>query len=518
MGRTLVAGVALFMASAVYGAAPPFAGLVTRTYTSTDAAQVSDGAALVAVLTVEDMPGRVVDVDVTLDLPHTQASDLDISLVSPNGTTITLTTDNGGANDNVFASVTFDDQAPGTPAPAVRNVTFTDLVAVGTLQPEEALGALAGEPANGPWALVIVDDAGGNSGTLRSWSLTLSVLPGFQAHAPATFAGTGGPLPDGNAGGRTSTVGVSSLGPRAFDVNVTVDIRHPNAADIDLFLTSPSGRQIALVTDVGGGNDDLYVGTTFDDQAGTPASDTPLPTSGTAFTSVAGEGALAAFLGEDPNGTWTLTVVDDTGGNRGTLNGWTLAVSATACGDGVLDAGEQCDDGNATDGDGCDSTCTPSGPRDTGVEADCGNCLDDDQNGLVDAADPDCQARAFELGRSSIVLPATRTRLRVAGRLPVVPGPGPASLVVADGNGVVLCGSLRELQPGVRDMLFAHGDLAGSAVSIAVKPDGTLTLRGMRLVLPALDDPTVTIGLVLGTERFVATGTFRTRGRRWTLP
>jgi uncharacterized delta-60 repeat protein len=35
--------------------------------------------------------------------------------------------------------------------------------------------------------------------------------------------------------------------------------------------------------------------------------------------------------------------------------------SGTVCGDGWLDAGEQCDDGNAIDGDGCDSNCTPTG-------------------------------------------------------------------------------------------------------------------------------------------------------------
>jgi len=28
------------------------------------------------------------------------------------------------------------------------------------------------------------------------------------------------------------------------------------------------------------------------------------------------------------------------------------------CGDGNLDEGEECDDGNTTDGDGCSSTCT----------------------------------------------------------------------------------------------------------------------------------------------------------------
>ena len=39
--------------------------------------------------------------------------------------------------------------------------------------------------------------------------------------------------------------------------------------------------------------------------------------------------------------------------------GWTGADCATPpCGDGLLDAGEFCDDGNTDDGDGCSSTCT----------------------------------------------------------------------------------------------------------------------------------------------------------------
>ena len=35
--------------------------------------------------------------------------------------------------------------------------------------------------------------------------------------------------------------------------------------------------------------------------------------------------------------------------------------SAFGCGDGVLDVGEVCDDGNLEDGDGCNADCTPSG-------------------------------------------------------------------------------------------------------------------------------------------------------------
>jgi len=32
------------------------------------------------------------------------------------------------------------------------------------------------------------------------------------------------------------------------------------------------------------------------------------------------------------------------------------------CGNGTLDAGEQCDDGNTADGDGCSATCQLEGP------------------------------------------------------------------------------------------------------------------------------------------------------------
>ncbi|MBE2253857.1 MAG: hypothetical protein IAE78_30285, partial [Myxococcus sp.] len=32
----------------------------------------------------------------------------------------------------------------------------------------------------------------------------------------------------------------------------------------------------------------------------------------------------------------------------------------TVCGNGRLETGEACDDGNKTDGDGCESTCQPT--------------------------------------------------------------------------------------------------------------------------------------------------------------
>ncbi len=55
------------------------------------------------------------------------------------------------------------------------------------------------------------------------------------------------------------------------------------------------------------------------------------------------------------------------------------------CGNGSVENGEECDDGNNTAGDGCSADCQ----QETGVE-DCRNGTDDDFDGLVDCADPDC--------------------------------------------------------------------------------------------------------------------------------
>jgi len=61
------------------------------------------------------------------------------------------------------------------------------------------------------------------------------------------------------------------------------------------------------------------------------------------------------------------------------------AVCTDVCGDGVVGASEQCDDGNTTNGDGCDARCM----LETAVE-DCRDGVDNDSDGLVDCADPDC--------------------------------------------------------------------------------------------------------------------------------
>jgi len=61
-------------------------------------------------------------------------------------------------------------------------------------------------------------------------------------------------------------------------------------------------------------------------------------------------------------------------------------VSTPVCGNSLVEAGEECDDGNTKGGDGCNSICQVE----QGTE-NCKNNLDDDGDGLIDSADPDCQ-------------------------------------------------------------------------------------------------------------------------------
>ncbi len=532
----------LLGASDARATAPAFPGVITTTLTSTDTElPIPDNASLVTVLT-SDLPGVVVDVDVTIDVTHPTSDQLDIYLVGPSGRTITLTTDNGGQNDDVFAGTTFDDQATGTPsAPNVRNFTYTNQVPTGPIQPEGALSALVGETAAGPWALVVIDDTGGSTGMLHGWSLTLSTLSSLPPAAPvADFAGTGGAIPDNNPTGLASSVAVSGRGTRLLAVTATVSITHPNAAHLDLFLTAPSGKRIDLATDIGNGVANLYQNVTFDDDADAPISDSPLPPNGPALTRVVPEGALGAFIGDDPNGTWTLTVADDTAGTTGTLDGWTLHVIAVAaCGDGIVGPGEACDDGNATDGDGCDHDCSISACGNGIVAGDeecddgntvdgdgcsstcrladavCDDCTDNDGNGLVDAADPGCAEAALTLGRSSAI-PAKGV-LRLRADVPLPDGQsGPAALVLGDGTGTILCAALGELQAKGRKRV-ASAAVGGGTITLSVG-GGLVVVKGKRLDLSALDDPNVTLGIAIGGHRFAGAGAFRTRGAKRVHP
>ena len=115
-------------------------------------------------------------------------------------------------------------------------------------------------------------------------------------------------------------------------------LTHTWPADVDIMLVSPAGQKVILMSDAGAGFPVSGVNLTFDDAATASLPDQAPITSGTYkptdyppadFFSNAPAGpvqfTMSAFEGFDPNGTWSLYVVDDTALNNGAIfSGWTL--------------------------------------------------------------------------------------------------------------------------------------------------------------------------------------------------
>ncbi|HWN94697.1 MAG TPA: DUF11 domain-containing protein, partial [Methylomirabilota bacterium] len=158
----------------------------------------------------------------------------------------------------------------------------------------------------------------------------------------------------GVAGTYPSTTAVSGLTGSVSKVTVTVrQLTHTFPEDIDMLLVGPAGQKVLLMSDAGAGNSISGVTLTFDDAAtglpfgGTIASGTYHPTDyppGETFTSPAPAGPygtnLSAFNGTNPNGTWSLFVLDDAVGDAGRIDGgWTLGIQTGSPVAGAADVG-----------------------------------------------------------------------------------------------------------------------------------------------------------------------------------
>ena len=142
----------------------------------------------------------------TTNIAHSFSADIDMTIKSPAGTIVTLTSDNGSTLDNVFNGTVWNDDAdPGTQVPytAAENQviehTYANLAVATPLTPEEALGSFVGENPNGTWTLTVSDDTSLDGGTLGSWSLGLSTAVCAPRAAPPP------PTPDTTVTGASAT-------------------------------------------------------------------------------------------------------------------------------------------------------------------------------------------------------------------------------------------------------------------------------------------------------------------------
>ncbi|MBX7102445.1 MAG: S8 family serine peptidase [Gemmataceae bacterium] len=120
----------------------------------------------------------------------------------------------------------------------------------------------------------------------------------------------------------TSVLTVSGVSGPITDLDVNLSIQHTSIVDLSLTLIAPGGRRVLLMAGTGGETDNLS-GTVFDDEATLSVSSGVAPFSGR-FRPAS---RLVDFDGMDPNGTWALEVVDDSGiGQAGSLTSWSLTI------------------------------------------------------------------------------------------------------------------------------------------------------------------------------------------------
>ena len=138
-------------------------------------------------------------------------------------------------------------------------------------------------------------------------------------------------IPDyagGVPGVATDSVVIGGLGTQVFDVDLTLAITHTFFGDLDIFLTSPAGTIVHASNRRGGANDNIFNPTLFDDESANSVVTYPY-TNNVTVPDVRPEGVgfNVKLRGENPNGTWTLTITDNAGIDVGSLNAWSLSVT-----------------------------------------------------------------------------------------------------------------------------------------------------------------------------------------------
>ncbi|MFN9717180.1 MAG: S8 family serine peptidase [Planctomycetota bacterium] len=172
--------------------AGPYTYTDTQSFTNTALSYLLDAGTITSVISVPSQISWLTDVDVTINLSHTNMPDLDVFLISPKGTRVELFTDLNTNSRNMINTI-LDDQANTS----ILNGTGTF---TGRFMPEKELMKVFREEIEGDWTLEITDDNVSHFGQLNSWALTFKT----EGLEPTVVTLTGDDLTEAGFGGSNS--------------------------------------------------------------------------------------------------------------------------------------------------------------------------------------------------------------------------------------------------------------------------------------------------------------------------
>jgi uncharacterized protein YjdB/subtilisin-like proprotein convertase family protein len=227
------------------------------------------GAAALSSLTASSIPAgaTITGISVNFNMNHTWVGDMRINLRSPNGQILNLFNQVGGSADN-FINTTISSTGVTALGAAPFTGTFAASAALtgatGYTATTTSWAALYPAPYSGAWDLVMSDHAGGDQGTLTSWSITFTyVSPPSFTWAPLGAIFTDAGLTTPYTGGAAASVYVAPTAATTYTASASFGGCTTNVTSVRNVLPLPvpitgvatvcEGRTTTLINTDGGG-------------------------------------------------------------------------------------------------------------------------------------------------------------------------------------------------------------------------------------------------------------------------
>jgi subtilisin-like proprotein convertase family protein len=148
-------------------------------------------------------------------------------------------------------------------------------------------------------------------------------------------------IPDNSSLGISNSIAIASIPATATitKVDVTFKLTHDWMNDAEIVLTAPNGKIIALAADQGSSNSGSYNNVVITSNTSATTLSTSSGTiTGTYKANATSSGDLIGSFGANftqtfadlfstPNGNWKLSAFDDSNGDMGTLNSWSIVIT-----------------------------------------------------------------------------------------------------------------------------------------------------------------------------------------------